>query len=355
MAELNLDGSIEVYTGPRGYYITGASGDGKNVTFKTNNPEQPELNPIPLPVAKPGAPGRKGDPGAGSFRIDETVGVRVFVWELYASYEVMVYGDTGVRSVSQDGQAGTLRRVGNTVEATGAMLKTLPDGFKPAAGEQHSGVFLTADPWPSTLPGEQVTAPVLPKGFEGYSAAVAGGYPGTPEQWVNDRYRVLPDPAKVPQGHVLTRTVTGLAYAPLPQIGPGPWKNITLDKDNWRVVSHLGNRAQSRINGGTVEFYGFLTRTGPTVEAGMWADEGVRVGVLAPQDAPAFNIELSIIAYSGRDGDAARPVPARLHVSDKGVMQLLSFSDNGKSNTLTVKPGVTQFGITGLTFPARNQ
>lgn len=353
MAELNLDGNIEVYTGPRGYYITGASGDGKNVTFKTNNPEQPELNPIPLPVAKQGATGRKGDPGAGSFRIDETVGVRVFVWELYAPYEVMVYGDTGVRSVSQDGQAGTLRRVGNTVEATGAMLETLPDGFKPAASEQHSGVFLTADRWPSTLPGEQVTAPVLPKGFEGYSAAVAGGYPGTPEQWVNDRYRVLPDPAKVPQGHVLTRTATGLEYAPLPQIGPGPWRSLTLDK-TWKVTSHLGNRAQTRTNNDRVDFYGHVTYTGPTVEAGMWSWDGVRLGVVAPQDAPLFNIELVVITYEGASG-AGRPVPGRLHVSDKGVVQLMYFSDNGKEQTLTVKAGVTQIGLTGLSYPARPQ
>ena len=348
--QMNIDGNIEVYPGPRGFSVTGATGDGKNVTFLTNDPDRPRLNPVAMPVAKQGATGKKGDPGAGSFRIDDTVGLRVFVWELYAAYEVMVYGDTGVRTV--DG--GTLQRTGNMVETTVTDLASLPAGFRPARADAAGPVFTTADPWPTELPGTKTTDPVLPKGLEGYSAAVAGGYPGTPEQWLNDRYRVLPDPAKVPTGQVLTRTATGLAYAPLPQIGAGPWKNITLDGQNWKVVSHLGNRAQTRNNGGTVECYGFLTRTGPTAEAGMWADEGVRVGVLAPEDAPAFNIELVIITYEGRTG-AGRPVPARLHVSDKGVMQLMSFSANGTADTLVIRPGVTQFGITGLSYPARNQ
>ena len=191
-------------------------------------------------------------------------------------------------------------------------------------------------------------------GLEDYAAAVTNGYPGTAEQWLADRYRVLQDPAKAALGQVYTRTATGAAWADLPQIGAGPWKNITLDANNWKVVSHLGSRAQTRINGGTVEFYGFLTRTGPTAEAGMWAHEGVRVGVLAPDTAPAFNMDLPIVTYEGSSG-AARPVMARLLVSDKGVMQLLAFSDNGKENTLVVKPGVTQFGITGLTYPARTQ
>ncbi|WP_406019260.1 hypothetical protein OH783_01440 [Kocuria rhizophila] len=349
--QMNLDGNIEVYPGPRGFSVTGATGDGKNVTFLTNDPDRPRLNPVAMPTPKQGNPGVKGDPGAGTFRIDDTVGVRVFVWELYAAHEVMVYGDTGVRTIT----GGTVRRTGNVVETTVTDLTTLPAGFRPARTEATGPVFTTADPWPTELPGTKTTDPVLPHGLEGYSAATAAGYPGTPEQWLNDRYRVLPDPSRVPAGQVLTRTDTGLSYAPLPQIGAGPWKNITLDGQNWKVVSHLGNRAQSRINGGTVEFYGFLTRTGPAAEAGMWADTGVRVGVLSPDTAPAFNMDLPIVTYSGRDGDAARPVMARLHVSDKGVMQLLAFSDNGKENSLVIKPGITQFGITGLTYPARTQ
>lgn len=345
---LNTNG-VEVYPGPRGFSVVDAKGDGENVRFVTDEPRT--LNPVPLPPGPPGKRGAAGAPGEASIRVDDTIGYRVFLWHPATAAEQMVYGDTGVRRLT-DGSL--VRRVGAQVETTATDTATLPAGFRPTI-DGNRPMFTTADPWPAELPGTKVTDPTKMLGLEDYAAAVTNGYPGTAEQWLNDRYRVLPDPAKVPQGHVLTRTDTGLAYAPLPQIGAGPWKNITLDVNNWKVVSHLGNRAQSRINGGTVEFYGFLTRTGPTVEAGMWATEGVRVGVLSPDTAPAFNMDLPIVTYSGRDGDAYRPVMARLHVSDKGVVQLLAFSDNGKENSLIVKTGVTQFGITGLTYPARTQ
>lgn len=345
---LNLDGNIEVYPGPRGFSVVDAKSDGTNVRFVTDEPRT--LNPVLLPRGPKGDRGATGAPGEASIRVDETVGYRVFLWHPATAAEQMVYGDTGVRRLT-DGSL--VRRVGAQVETTTTNTTTLPTGFRPTI-DGNRPMFTTADPWPTTLPGTKVTDPTKMTGLEDYAAAVTNGYPGTAEQWMSDRYRVLPDPAKVPQGHVLTRTNTGLAYAPLPQIGAGPWKNITLDTNNWKVVSHLGSRAQTRINGGTVEFYGFLTRTGPTAEAGMWAAEGVRVGVLAPDTAPAFNMDLPIVTYEGSSG-AARPVMARLHVSDKGVMQLLAFSDNGKENTLVIKPGVTQFGITGLTYPARTQ
>lgn len=347
--QMNIDGNIEVYPGPRGFSVTGVTGDGKNVTFLTNDPDRPRLNPVAMPVAKQGATGKKGDPGAGSFRIDDTVGLRVFVWELYAAYEVMVYGDTGVRTIT----GGTVRRTGNVVETTVTDLTTLPAGFRPSRTDATGPVVTTTDPWPTELPGTKTTDPVLPHGLEGYSAATAAGYPGTPEQWLNDRYRVLPDPSRVPAGQVLTRTETGLSYAPLPQIGPQPWRSLTLDK-TWKVTSHLGNRAQTRTNNDRVDWYGHITYTGPTVEAGMWSWEGVRIGVVAPQDAPLYNMELSVITYEGASG-FARPVPGRLHVSDKGVVQLMCFSDNGKEQTLTVKAGVTQIGLTGLSYPARSQ
>lgn len=345
---LNLDGNIEVYAGPRGFSVVDAKGDGTNVRFVTDEPRT--LNPVPLPRGPKGDRGAAGAPGEASIRVDDTIGYRVFLWHPATAAEQMVYGDTGIR----DTGSGVVRRTGNTVETTVTDPTTLPTGFRPARTGATGPVYTTNDPWPTELPGSKITDPTRMTGLEDYAAAVSNGYPGTAEQWMSDRYRVLPDPAKVPQGHVLTRTNTGLAYAPLPQIGAGPWKNITLDTNNWKVVSHLGSRAQTRINGGTVEFYGFLTRTGPLVEAGMWADTGVRVGVLAPDTAPAFNMDLPIVTYEGSSG-AARPVMARLHVSDKGVMQLLAFSDNGKENTLVIKPGVTQFGITGLTYPARNQ
>jgi len=349
MAELNTDGNIEVYPGPRGFSVVDAKGDGTNVRFVTDEPRT--LNPVPLPPGPPGKRGAAGAPGEASIRVDDTIGYRVFLWHPATAAEQMVYGDTGVRRLT-DGSL--VRRVGAQVETTVTDTTTLPAGFRPAI-DGNRAMFSTADPWPAELPGTKITDPTKMLGLEDYAAAVTNGYPGTAEQWMSDRYRVLQDPARAALGQVYTRTATGAAWADLPQIGAGPWKNITLDANNWKVVSHLGSRAQTRINGGTVEFYGFLTRTGPTAEAGMWAAEGVRIGVLAPDCAPAFNIELTVVTYSGRDGDAARPVPGRLHVSDKGVVQLLAFSDNGKENSLIVKPGVTQVGITGLSFPARNQ
>lgn len=344
---LNLDGNIEVYPGPRGFSVVDAKGDGANVRFVTDEPRT--LNPVPLPPGPPGGRGPAGAPGEASIRVDETVGYRVFLWHPATAAEQMVYGDTGVRRLT-DGSL--VRRVGAQVETTATDTTTLPAGFRPAI-DGNRAMFTTADPWPAELPGTKVTDPAKMTGLEDYAAAVSNGYPGTAEQWLNDRYRVLPDPAKVPQGHVLTRTQTGLAYAPLPQIGPGPWRSLTLDK-TWKVTSHLGNRAQTRTNNERVDFYGHITYTGPTVEAGMWSWDGVRIGVVAPQDAPLFNIELVVITYEGASG-AARPVPARLHVSDKGVVQLMCFSNNGKEQTLTVKAGVTQVGLTGLSFPARPQ
>ena len=344
---LNANG-VEVYPGPRGFSVVEAKGDGENVRFVTDEPRT--LNPVPLPRGPQGVRGAAGAPGEASIRVDDTIGYRVFLWHPATAAEQLVYGDTGVRRLT-DGSL--VRRVGAQVETTTTNTTTLPAGFRPTI-DGNRPMFTTADPWPAELPGTKVTDPTKMTGLADYAAAVSNGYPGTAEQWLADRYRVLQDPAKATLGQVYTRTATGAAWADLPQIGAGPWKNITIDGTNWKVVSHLGGRAQTRINGGTVEFYGFLTRTGPTAEAGMWAAEGVRVGVLAPDTAPAFNMDLPIVTYEGSSG-AARPVMARLHVSDKGVMQLLAFSDNGKENTLVVKPGITQFGITGLTYPARTQ
>lgn len=349
MAEnLNIDGNIEVYPGPRGFSVVDAKGDGTNVRFVTNEPRT--LNPVALPRGAEGKKGAKGDPGQASIRVHEDTGYRVSLWEVATPAEQMVYGDTGVRSVA----GGSVRRSGNMVETTVPDPSTLPEGFRPAI-VGAKGVYLTNDPWPTTLPGTKVTDPVTMRGLEGYDAATANGYPGTPEQWMNDRYRVLPSPNGVPQGHVLTRTETGLAYAPLPQIGPGPWRSLTLD-NTWKVTSHLGNLAQTRTNNDRVDFFGHITYTGPKAEAGMWASEGLRIGVMAPQDAPVFNIELSCVAY---DGVTTWPTPARLHVSDKGVMQLMCFTFGAPPGPtppkLPVRAGATQIGLTGLSFPARNQ
>lgn len=344
---LNLDGNIEVYPGPRGFSVVDAKSDGTNVRFVTDEPRT--LNPVPLPRGPQGVRGAAGAPGEASIRVDETVGYRVFLWHPATAAEQMVYGDTGVRRLT-DGSL--VRRVGAQVETTATDTTTLPAGFRPTI-DGNRPMFTTADPWPTALPGTKVTDPTKMTGLEDYAAAVTNGYPGTAEQWMSDRYRVLPDPAKVPQGHVLTRTETGLAYAALPQIGPGPWKNITLDK-TWVPSRTLGNLTQSRSNNGRVDFYGGCSYVGPKAVAGMWADEGVRVGVLAPEDAPKFNIELVIRTYEGASG-AGYPVLARLQISDKGVMQLLAFSENGKPSSLTVLAGTTYFDITGLGYAVRTQ
>lgn len=347
MAELNTDGNIEVYPGPRGFSVVDAKGDGTNVRFVTDEPRT--LNPVALPRGAKGDKGAKGDPGQASIRVDETVGYRVFLWEVTTPGEQLVYGDTGFRTVA----GGVLRRTGNTVETTVTDLESLPAGFKPGRTGTTGPVFTTTDEWPASLPGTKLTDPVKLRGLEGYDAATANGYPGTPDQWLEDRYRVLQDPAGAKLGQVYTRTVEGAGWRDLPQIGPEPWRNITLDS-TWRTTSHLGNLAQTRTNNGRVDWFGHITYAGPTVDAGMWSTDSVRVGVVAPQDCPKFNLELAVTTYEGTSG-AGRPVPARLNVSSTGIMQLMAYSDNGASNTLTLRSGVTQIGLTGLTYAIRDQ
>lgn len=349
MSEMNLDGNIEVYPGPPGYSVDKAE-QVSETQFRLVTNEPRALNPITMPRGPKGAPGVKGDPGQASIRVDETAGYRVFLWEIAVPSEQLVYGDTGVRAVT----GGTVRRTGNTVETTVTDTTTLPPGFRPTI-DGNRPMFFTADTWPTTLPGTKVTDPARLKGLEGYDAATANGYPGTPEQWIEDRYRVLQDPAQAALGQVYTRTETGAGWADLPQIGPEPWRNITLD-NTWTTVSHLGNLAQTRTNGDRVDFYGHITYTGPKVEAGMWSTNGVRIGVMAPQDAPKFNMELSCVTY---DGVTTWPTPARLHVSDRGVIQLMCFTFAAPPGAppagLPVRAGVTQIGLTGLTYAIRDQ
>ena len=195
---LNTDGNIEVYPGPRGFSVVDAKGDGTNVRFVTDEPRT--LNPVALPRGPKGDRGPAGAPGEASIRVDETIGYRVFLWHPATAAEQMVYGDTGVRRLT-DGSI--VRRVGAQVETTATDTTTLPAGFRPAI-DGNRPMFTTADPWPAELPGTKVTDPAKMLGLEDYAAAVSNGYPGTAEQWMSDKYRVLPDPAKVPQGHVLT-------------------------------------------------------------------------------------------------------------------------------------------------------
>ena len=53
---LNLDGNIEVYPGPRGFSVVEAKGDGENVRFITDEPRT--LNPVALPRGPKGEPVR---------------------------------------------------------------------------------------------------------------------------------------------------------------------------------------------------------------------------------------------------------------------------------------------------------
>lgn len=344
--ELNLNGDIEVYPGPRGYSVIGATGDGVNVRFTTDEPRT--LNPVPLPRGRPGLKGEKGNPGQSSIRVDETAGYRVFLWEVTTPGEQLVYGDTGFRTVA----GGVVRRTGNTVETTVTDRATLPAGFKPARSGATGPVFTTEDDWPTSLPGTKLTDPIRLRGLEGYDAATANGYPGTPDQWLEDRYRVLQDPAGATLGQVYTRTETGAGWADLPQIGPGAWHGITLDR--WRPAgAGAAALAQSRVNNGTVETYGLITYTGAEATAGMWSTESVRVGVLNPAEAPVHNIDVPAICYRGDTG--ARPEMCRLNITPEGVIRMMSFGWNGKENTIPLKASVTQLNLTGLSWAHRKQ
>lgn len=345
MAELNTDGNIEVYPGPRGFSVVGAEGDGTNVRFVTDEPRT--LNPVALPRGAKGDKGATGDPGQASIRVDETVGYRVFLWEIAVPSEQMVYGDTGVRAVT----GGTVRRTGNTVETTVTDTTTLPPGFRPTI-DGNRPMFFTADPWPTTLPGTKVTDPTRLKGLEGYDAATANGYPGTAEQWIEDRYRVLQDPAGASLGQVYTRTETGANWADLPQIGPGPWKNITLDS-TWSTSSAFGNLAQVRQNSGSVEFYGYVRYVGPEADVGLFSTDAVRIGVLPPDAAPVHNLELVCTLYV--KGYQVPPIPARLNVTSQGVMRVMAFSDFAAHKTVTLTPSGSALNLTGLQYATRTQ
>lgn len=345
MAELNNDGNIEVYPGPPGYSVVDAKGDGVNVQFITNEPRT--LNPVELPKAKQGKPGPKGDPGQASIRVHEDTGYRVSLWEVATPAEQVIYGDTGVRSVA----GGSVRRSGNMVETTVADPSTLPEGFRPAI-VGAKGVYLTNDAWPTTLPGTKVTDPVTMRGLQGYDAATANGYPGTAEQWIEDRYRVLQDPAGASLGQVYTRTETGANWADLPQIGPGPWKNITLDS-TWSTSSAFGNLAQVRQNSGSVEFYGYVRYVGPEADVGLFSTDAVRIGVLPPDAAPVHNLELVCTLYV--KGYQVPPIPARLNVTSQGVMRVMAFSDFAVHKTVTLTPSGSALNLTGLQYATRTQ
>jgi hypothetical protein len=351
MSEFFPEGGREISPGPRGFSIIGAevSQDGSTVYFLTDQPGR--LNGIPLPKGNPGGKGDYGDPGEARIRIDETVGYRVFLWDVATAGENMVYGDTGVWTLPAS--STWVHREGNVVETNAATPNTLPDGFKPAVSTTAK-VYITAQPWPAEVLGTITTPPYKGRGLEGYTAAVAQGYPGTAEQWMNMIYRVVLPPAGV-TGQVLTRTREGSAWLNLPRIGPGAWTNITLT-NQWKASSGpYGDQVpQVRNNNGTIEMIGDVTYTGPTTNVGIWGTDFVKIGTIPPAFAPEAHYDLATRVFKGLLGAAGTPVPARIDVDTQGQIYLGAF-DLGGDITLPIRANITKVNLGALpSFPLRN-
>lgn len=347
MTVANNEGSIEIHPGPRGHSVVsvGVTPDGRHARFTTDEPRT--LNPIPLPEGPQGVKGNTGAPGEGKIVTDETAGHRVFMWDARLSGHQMAYGDTGVRLL-EDGTTW-VRRTDNLVETNALDPATdLPEGFRPVSPEAVSGVFTTGDEWPTTLPGTEQRPPVQHYGLRDYEAAVSAGYPGTPEEWLNAKYRVLLPPAGAP-GQFLARTAAGSAWQSLPLIGPGPWANITLDA--WKPGKPNGTEqvAQSRTNNGTTELNGHVTYTGPQVDVGLFTGFQ-RIGVLAPGHFPTTTVDLPVMLYGG---SGARPHVGHLRITTGGVMFIFATTGDGSDATVRLFPGATEVNLTGVSFPAR--
>jgi hypothetical protein len=346
----NPDGNIEIHPGPRGHSIVSlyTTPDGKQFGATTDEPRR--TNPIPLLEGPPGQKGDTGNPGRSAVRVESaenegTAGYRVFQWDPTLMAEQLVYGDTGVLDL---GDGRTVRRVMSTVELEGS-IDGLPEGFRPAMpqpGTVHK-VYTTADPWPENITGwTQVAPPTRLQGLEGYDADRASGYPGTPEQWINDIYRVVLPPAGTP-GQVLTRTAAGSAWSPPKDYGPGPWQGITLN--DWTPSNNSG--AFARLSNGSVELYGLLGYRGATTTVGGFTGSFLRIGVLPPALAPQHGVDHPITTYRASDN---QPVQARLIISTQGVMSLGAFASAKDTSEFTVKANVTAVNISSTSFALRN-
>lgn len=343
MAVSNPDGNLEIHPGPRGYSVVsaGLSTDGKSLRLTTDEPRT--LNPVLLPVGPRGDQGPSGDPGEARIRVDDTVGRRVYLWDVRTVSEQFVYGDTGTWTLA-DGTT-TVRRVNNTVETNATDPTTLPDGFKPAV-TGATGHYLTAQPWPAGVTGTVTTQPTALSGLEGYQAAAANGYPGTAEEWVNLVYRVVLPPAGS-TGQVLTRTASGSAWVTPQSYGPKAWQNVTLDA-TWQPVE--GSTAQVRESSGTVELHGLIQYVGPTVTAGAFSGSFVRVGVMPPAYAPVHAFDIPITSYRASDNE---PSPARLIVNTQGVISIGAFALGSGPAAFTLKATVAQANLSAVSYALR--
>lgn len=347
MAEFNTDGGLEISPGPRGFSITGVetSPDGTIAYFTTDQPAR--LNGIALPTGRPGPRGEYGDPGEARIRIDTTVGYRVFLWDTFTAGENCVYADTGVRDL---GNNIRVHRSMGTVTTNAADPTTLPEGFRPAVSAA-TGTYTTTDPWPTTLPGAQLAAPATMRGLEGYAAAVAQGFPGTAEQWIDAVYGVLPTNGN--PGQYLGWGPVGPTWMGLPTIGPGAWVNVTLDK-NWKAST--GQTPQVRLNNGTVEFIGGVSYIGPVAYAGVWGPDFVRIGVLPPAYAPQAHVDYPVRVFRGDpNGLANFPVVGRVDIDTQGQIHLGAFYFGPEERTIRCEAGETAVHLGSLpSYALRN-
>lgn len=347
MVEFNADGGLEISPGPRGFSVTGVelSEDGTIAYFTTDAPGR--LNGVSLPVGPRGPRGEYGDPGEARLRVDTDAGYRIFFWDTATTGEHMVHGDTGVRQLPN----GTrVHRTMNTVTTTAADPTTLPAGFRPSVAGA-TGTYLTTEAWPTQLPGTELVAPVTNRGLEGYTAAVAQGFTGTPQQWIEAVYGVLPTNGTV--GQYLGWTTSGPAWIPLPQIGPGPWVNITLNP-GWRAST--GRPPQVRHNNGTVEMIGGVTYIGPAAVAGVWGTDFVKIGNLPPGYIPDSDFDYPVRVHRGDPvGTMNFPVVGRVNINKNGELFLAAFYYSAENRTIRVEAGETAVDIGALpSFPLRN-
>lgn len=349
MAEFNTNGGLEISPGPRGFSVVGVevSADGKTAHFLTDVPSK--LNGIALPPGPRGPRGEYGDPGEARLRIDTSSGYRVFYWDTATAGENCVYADSGVRELT-----GSVRvhRSGNVVTTTSTTPATLPAGFRPAVAGV-TGTFTTVDPWPETMPGTQVSAPITQRGLEGYNAAVAQGFPGTATQWIQAVYGVLPTNGVA--GQYLGFGPTGPAWMALPRIGPGPWVNLTLTSD-WRATANQA--AQVRINNGTVEMIGNVSYQGPLKTAGVWGADFVKIGTLPPAYAPDAHYDFPVRVFRGdpnQDGMANFPIVGRVDIDTQGQLYLGAFWYSEANRSILCRAGQTNVNLGALpSYSLRN-
>ena len=348
MAEFNTNGGLEISPGPRGFSITGVelSPDGTVAYFTTDAPGR--LNGISLPAGPRGLRGEYGDPGEARLRVDTTSGYRVFYWDTATAGENTVYADSGVRDL---GSGVRVHRSMNTVTTTSATPGTLPVGFRPSVAGA-TGSYLTNDPWPETMPGTQVSAPLTMRGLEGYNAAVAQGFPGTAAQWIDAVYGVLPTNGVA--GQYLGFGPAGPAWMALPRIGPGAWVNVTLTKD-WAPST---TAPQVRLNNGTVEMIGSVRYVGATQVAGVWGYEMVKIGTLPPAYAPDGNYDFPTRVYRGDpnpNGLANFPVVGRIDIDTQGQIYLGAFWYSESNRSITLRVGQSNVNLGALpSYALRN-